>query len=68
MNELTGVRRDLLESQMEETDRIAEASQMMLTIAQQNDEIARNFNETAQNLVQSGQSFQSEVARFRIRA
>ncbi|HVS31669.1 MAG TPA: methyl-accepting chemotaxis protein [Thermoanaerobaculia bacterium] len=59
--------RDLLERQMEETDRIADASQVMLSIAQQNDQIAREFSQTVDNLVQSGQSFENEVARFRIR-
>jgi methyl-accepting chemotaxis protein len=60
--------RDLLERQLHETDRIADASRMMLDIAQENDAIAREFNKTVQNLVQSGQDFESEVARFRIRA
>ena len=58
--------RDLLHRQLQETDRIADASRVMLTIAQQNDEIAREFNETVQNLVRSGQSFETEVSRFRI--
>ena len=59
--------RDLLERQMEETDRIADAALVMLSIAQQNDQIAREFSDTVASLVQSGQSFESEVARFRIR-
>lgn len=58
--------RDLLERQLRETDRIADASRVMLSIAQQNDAIAREFNDTVQSLVRSGQAFQSEVARFRI--
>jgi len=57
--------RDLLERQLRETDRIAEASRVMLSIAQQNDSIARDFNDTVQSLVRSGQAFESEVARFR---
>jgi methyl-accepting chemotaxis protein len=59
--------RDGLERQMEQTDRIVDASRVMLSIAQQNDQIAHDFNTTVQNLVQSGQSFESEVARFRVR-
>jgi methyl-accepting chemotaxis protein len=57
--------RDLLERQLEETDRIADASRVMLEIAQTNDGIARDFSTTVQNLVTSGQAFESEVARFR---
>ena len=57
--------RDLLERQLQETDRIADASRVMLDIAQKNDAIAREFNSTVQNLVRSGQDFESEVARFR---
>lgn len=60
--------RDLLERQLHETDRIADASRMMLDIAQENDAIAHEFNKTVQNLVQSGRDFESEVARFRIKA
>ena len=58
--------RDLLERQLHETDRIADASKTMLDIAQQNDAIAHEFNATVQNLVRSGQEFESEVRRFRI--
>ncbi|HEY2092671.1 MAG TPA: HAMP domain-containing methyl-accepting chemotaxis protein [Thermoanaerobaculia bacterium] len=57
--------RDLLDRQLTETDRIADASRTMLDIAQQNDSIAREFNATVQNLVRSGQEFESEVSRFR---
>lgn len=57
--------RDLLERQLQETDRIADASRVMLDIAQKNDEIAREFNATVQNLVRSGNEFESEVTRFR---
>jgi methyl-accepting chemotaxis protein len=59
--------RDLLERQLEETDRIADASRVMLEIAQKNDAMAREFNATVQNLVRSGQEFESEVTRFRFR-
>ncbi len=57
--------RDLLERQLEETDRIADASRVMLDIAQKNDDVAREFNTTMQRLVSSGQEFESEVTRFR---
>jgi len=57
--------RDLLERQLEETDRIANASRVMLDIAQKNDTMARDFNTTLQELVRSGRDFESEVTRFR---
>jgi methyl-accepting chemotaxis protein len=57
--------RDLLERQLEETDRIADASRVMLDIAQKNDDVAREFNSTMQRLVSSGQEFESEVTKFR---
>ena len=57
--------RDLLERQLEETDRIADASRTMLDIAQKNDAMARDFNDTLQDLVRSGRDFESEVAHFR---
>jgi len=60
--------RDLLERQLQETDRIADASRVMLDIAQKNDAMAREFNTTLQNLVRSGQEFESEVSRFRYSA
>jgi len=63
----TRAMRDLLERQLNETDRIAEASKTMLDIAQQNDAIAREFNATVQELVRSGQDFEAEVKRFRTR-
>jgi methyl-accepting chemotaxis protein len=59
--------RDLLERQLQETDRIADASRVMLEIAQKNDAIAREFTTTVQSLVRSGQEFESEVTRFRFK-
>ena len=59
--------RDLLERQLQETDRIADASREMLDIAQKNDAIAREFTTTVQSLVRSGQEFESEVTRFRFK-
>lgn len=58
--------RDMLEKQLRETDRIADASRTMLDIAQENDAIAREFTATMQNLLRSGQEFEAEVARFRL--
>jgi len=60
--------RDLLERQLQETDRIADASRTMLDIATKNDAMAHEFNTTLQNLVRSGQEFESEVSRFRYSA
>jgi methyl-accepting chemotaxis protein len=59
--------RDLLESQLRETDRIADASRVMLDIAQKNDAVAREFTSAVQNLVRSGKEFESEVTRFRFK-
>lgn len=60
--------RDLLERQLHETDRIADASRTMLDIAQANDAVAREFDSTVQNLVTSGRNFENEVGRFRFSA
>jgi methyl-accepting chemotaxis protein len=57
--------RDLLEQQLEETDRIADASRVMLDIARKNDDVAREFDATMQNLVRSNREFETEVTRFR---
>jgi methyl-accepting chemotaxis protein len=65
ISEDAGAMRDLLERQLEETERIADASRVMLDIAQKNDDVAREFNTTMQRLVSSGQEFESEVTRFR---
>lgn len=59
--------RDLLERQLHETDRIADASRTMLDIALANDAVAREFNTTVQSLVASGNNFEQEVSRFRFR-
>jgi methyl-accepting chemotaxis protein len=59
--------RDLLERQLHETDRIADASRTMLDIALANDAVAREFDTTVQSLVTSGSNFEAEVARFRFR-
>ncbi len=59
--------RDLLERQLHETDRIADASRTMLDIALANDAVAREFNTTVQSLVSSGSNFEQEVSKFRFR-
>ncbi|HYO76857.1 MAG TPA: methyl-accepting chemotaxis protein, partial [Thermoanaerobaculia bacterium] len=59
--------RDLLQRQLQDTDRVADASRAMLEIAQKNDAIAREFTSTVQSLVRSGQDFESEVTRFRFK-
>ncbi|HEX8255125.1 MAG TPA: methyl-accepting chemotaxis protein [Thermoanaerobaculia bacterium] len=59
--------RDLLQRQLQDTDRVADASRAMLEIAQKNDAIAREFTSTVQSLVRSGREFESEVTRFRFK-
>jgi methyl-accepting chemotaxis protein len=61
----TRAMRDSLDRQLQETDRIADASRTMLDIAQANDAIAREFNATVQSLVTSGREFESEVSKFK---
>lgn len=56
--------RDLLGSQLKETDRIAGASQTMLEIAKANGMVARDFTDTVSSLLLSGQRFDDEVKRF----
>jgi methyl-accepting chemotaxis protein len=58
--------RDSLERQLQETDSIASASRTLLDIAQANEEVAREFNATLQNLITSGREFETEVGRFRL--
>lgn len=60
--------RDLLQRQLAEADRIADASRVMLDIAQKNDEVAHEFNTTIQSLVHSGREFEQEVSKFRFQA
>jgi methyl-accepting chemotaxis protein len=65
MAEDASAMRELLEQQMQETERIADASRVMLGIAQKNDAVAREFSEAVQTLARSGQDFESEVSRFK---
>jgi methyl-accepting chemotaxis protein len=57
---------DLLERQLVETERIANASKAMLQIARDNEGVAQDFNRTVETLVRSGDEFESEVGRFRL--
>lgn len=57
--------RDLLQGQLQETDRIAGAADVMLKIADANDSVAQEFSRAIQNLVRSGNEFENEVARFK---
>lgn len=57
--------RDLLQEQLREAERINSASMTLLGIAQENDRVAQNFNETLKNIIRSGQDFENEVQRFR---
>ena len=59
--------RDLLQGQLAEMQKIAEASQDMLGIAQRNQALAGDFTGSVHSLVRSGQDFEAEVARFRLK-
>lgn len=58
--------RDLLETQLAEMGKIAEASQTMLMIAQRNEGLAREFEGSMRSLVGSSQDFDSEVGKFKV--
>lgn len=58
--------RDLLETQLGDMGKIAEASQTMLVIAQRNETLARNFEGSVRGLTGSGEAFDSEVSKFRV--
>jgi methyl-accepting chemotaxis protein len=58
--------RDLLETQLKETESISNATRTLLQIAQENDTIARNFTQSMETIVQSGQTFEKEVNRFKL--
>jgi methyl-accepting chemotaxis protein len=55
----------MLESQLTETERIANASTMMLEIAQANDSIAQEFTRALGDLMQTGREFEDEVQKFK---
>ena len=58
--------RSMLESQLQETEMIANASTMMLEISQANDSIAQEFNRALGDLIQTGRSFEDDVKKFKI--
>lgn len=55
-----------MERQIAQTDHVAGASKVTLTIARKNDEIANQFSSALLALVESGRMFDAEVARFRV--
>ncbi|HEY0590727.1 MAG TPA: methyl-accepting chemotaxis protein [Thermoanaerobaculia bacterium] len=58
--------RDLLEAQLGDMAKIAEASQTMLMISQRNEALSRDFESSMRALSGSSQEFESEVASFRV--
>jgi methyl-accepting chemotaxis protein len=58
--------RDLLEVQLGDMAKIAEASQTMLVISQRNEALSRDFESSMRSLSGSSQEFESEVASFRV--
>lgn len=59
--------RDLLQSQLDDASRIETAAEQILSIAASNDSIAREFSMTLQQLLERGEIFESEVAKFRLK-
>lgn len=59
--------RDLLQRQLKESEQISTVSSALVSIAKKNDEIAQNFTHTVRSLAQSGENFEAEVAKFKIR-
>jgi methyl-accepting chemotaxis protein len=58
--------RDLLEAQLSDMAKIAEASQTMLVISQRNETLSRDFESSMRALAGSAQEFESEVGSFRV--
>jgi methyl-accepting chemotaxis protein len=58
--------RAMLQSQLAESERIANASTMMLEIAQASDSIAQEFKRAIGEFQETGRSFDDEVKRFRV--
>jgi methyl-accepting chemotaxis protein len=58
--------RDLLERQLQETERIGQATSTILRFAQENNQVAQDFTTMVQGLVRSGREFETEVNRFRL--
>ncbi|MGH9459466.1 MAG: methyl-accepting chemotaxis protein [Thermoanaerobaculia bacterium] len=61
-----GRTRDLLDAQLTDMAKIAEASQTMLMISQRNEVLARDFQASMQGLADSGRHFEDEVSSFRL--
>jgi methyl-accepting chemotaxis protein len=59
--------RKMLQSQLDESERIANASTMMLEIAQANDSIAEEFKRAIGDFQETGRSFEDEVKRFKVK-
>ena len=58
--------RERLRIQLEQSDEIARVGKHLKEIANQSDEIARNFTRMIEDLTSSGRSFETEFARFRL--
>jgi methyl-accepting chemotaxis protein len=58
--------RDLLEAQLGDMAKIAEASQTMLVISQRNEALSKDFESSMRSLVGSSKEFEQEVASFRV--
>jgi methyl-accepting chemotaxis protein len=57
--------RDLLQQQLRETEAIAKAADSMLTIAQENQSVAEEFDGTVRKLQTGAGDFEQEVSRFK---
>jgi methyl-accepting chemotaxis protein len=57
---------DRMARQIAQTEHVAGASKVTLTIARKNDDIANQFSSALLALVESGKVFDAEVARFRV--
>jgi methyl-accepting chemotaxis protein len=57
--------RDLLQQQLLETEAIAKAADSMLTIAQENQSVAEEFDGTVRKLAAGAGDFEGEVTRFK---
>lgn len=58
--------RERLERQLASAEEIAAASKVTLTIAKRNNALAEEFTSALQSLLESGNTFQGEVGRFRV--
>lgn len=58
--------RDLLQQQLAETEAISQAAESMLTIGQENEGLAQEFDRTVKKLGSGAGDFEREVGRFKI--